>query len=54
MFDTDRATVKKNRYSRVVNVFKVSIGAITITMRNLNLGISFIVGKLLESALVVK
>lgn len=49
-----KKNVKKKKYSQVVNILKKLVGATTITKQILNLGVSFIVGKLLAFALAIE
>lgn len=56
--DTDititKKSVERKKYPWIVNVWKESIGAMTITKQILDLRVSFIVSKLLVSILVIK
>lgn len=49
-----KKTVKKKKYSQVVNVLKESVRATTITKRILDLRINLIVGDLLASVSAVE
>lgn len=58
MPNTNIATTKKGfekkRYLWVINVLKIFVGAMTLKKQILDLGLTFTIGKLLTSALVVK
>lgn len=49
-----KKSIERKRYPRVINVLKESVKVTTITKRILDLGVSFIIGKLLASATAVE